>query len=417
MTGTTASAKIGDQDVASVILGQSPPSTSYNKVGEGVPFFQGKADFGFLHPIPRVWCSEGKKFAATGDVLISVRAPVGDVNVATENCAIGRGISAIRAGSRSDPWFLYFALLYAKPTLENRATGSTFASVNKATLMDLDIPFPNRSEQVEIGMFLRGLVARIEQERIALSTAQFLKRAGMQTLFTRGLRGEAQKETEIGSMPGSWERLPISALGKIVTGNTPPTKDPANYAEGTVPFIAPGDIEHGFWIKKTEKFITGQGLKYSRPITAGATCFVCIGSTIGKVGYATSGICATNQQINSILQNNRFDPLFTFYLMIFWADYVRKHASRSPVPILSKGAFEQIEVVATTNVEEQREIVTILDAIDRKIDLHRRKRAVLDDLFKALLHKLMTREIRVATDELVSQTLVEKEIGFAPTAI
>ena len=119
-------------------------------------------------------------------------------------------------------------------------------------------------------------------------------------------------------MPESWEVMPISALGKIVTGNTPPTKDPANYSEGTVPFIAPGDIEHGFRIEKTEKFITDQGLKCSRPIMAGTTCFVCIGSTIGKVGYATSGICATNQQINSILPDNRFDPLFTFYLMIFW---------------------------------------------------------------------------------------------------
>ena len=185
-----------------------------------------------------------------------------------------------------------------------------------------------------------------------------------------------------------------------MTGNTPPTKDSANYTDGEVPFIAPGDIEYGFRIEKTEKFLTDQGLKYSRPITEGTSCFVCIGSTIGKVGYTIFPICATNQQINSVLPNDRFDPLFTFYLLTFWADHVRKHASRSPVPILSKGAFEQIEVVATTNIDEQREISAILDAIDCKIDLHRRKRARLDDLFKALLHKLMTGEIRVSDLDL-----------------
>lgn len=81
--------------------------------------------------------------------------------------------------------------------------------------------------------------------------------------------------------------------------------------------------------------------------------------------------------------------------MIFWAYHVRKQASPSTVPILSKGTFEQIEIVTTTNLDEQQEIAAILNIIDRKIDLHRRKRAVLDNLFKALLHKLMTGEIRI----------------------
>ena len=235
----------------------------------------------------------------------------------------------------------------------------------------------------------------MQLEGLAIEQAQTLKRAAMRTLFTRGLRGEAQKETEMGLVPESWRRMPISSLGRVVTGTTPPTKDPANYVDGTVPFIAPGDIEHGFEIKDFEKLITNQGLANSRPITAGATCFVCIGSSIGKVGFTTHEICATNQQINSILPTERFDPHYIFYLMVHWAEYVRKQASPSPVPILSKGVFEKIEVVTTTHLGEQREIASILESIDRKIDLHRRKRAVLEELFKALLHGLMTGEIGV----------------------
>ena len=82
------SARLGEKDVAAVILGQSPPSSAYNEAGEGLPFFQGKVDFGVVHPTPRVWCDAGRKFATAGDILISVRAPVGDVNVATDHCAM-----------------------------------------------------------------------------------------------------------------------------------------------------------------------------------------------------------------------------------------------------------------------------------------------------------------------------------------
>ena len=177
---------------------------------------------------------------------------------------------------------------------------------------------------------------------------------------------------------------------------TPPTKDQTNYSGGDISFIAPGDIEHGSLIRSTEKHITTTGLQSARPIGASVTCFVCIGSTIGKVGYTTTPLCATNQQINSVIPNEEFDPLYVFYLLTYWAEHVRRQASPSPVPILSKGAFERVEIYSSPDGDEQREVARILDTIDRKIDLHRRKRNVLDDLFKALLHKLMTGEIRVA---------------------
>ena len=87
--------------------------------------------------------------------------------------------------------------------------------------------------------------------------------------------------------------------------------------------------------------------------------------------------------------------------MTYWADHVSKQASPSPVPILSKGVFEQIEVYSPTNREEQKEIASTLDAVDHKINLHRRKRAVLDNLFKTLLHKLMIGEIHAVDLDLL----------------
>ena len=355
--------------------------------------------------------SRARKIVKAGDTIFATVRPtlrrIAQIPASLDGEIVSTAFCVLRPDRHAiDADFLYFAI-QLESVMEGIAamqSGASYPAVRDVDVLDQVIPLPPLPEQREIAAVLNTIRTALLHQAQCEVNATALKRAAMRTLFTCGLRGEAQKETEIGPVSESWQRLPISVLGKIVTGNTPPTKDPANYTEGEVPFISPGDIEHGIKIEKTEKFITDQGLKYSRPITRETTCFVCIGSTIGKVGYTIFPICATNQQINSVLPNDRFDPLFTFYLLAFWADHVRKHASRSPVPILSKGAFEQIEVVATTNIDEQREISAVLDAIDCKINLHRRKRAVLDDLFEVLLHKMMTGEIRVSDLDLPTIT-------------
>src|SRR5437016_5029318 len=83
-------------EIADVILGQSPPSSTYNQEQIGLPFYQGKSDFGSIYPIPQTWCSSPKKIAQAGDVLVSVRAPVGPTNICPDVSCIGRGLAAVR---------------------------------------------------------------------------------------------------------------------------------------------------------------------------------------------------------------------------------------------------------------------------------------------------------------------------------
>ena len=394
MTQTITSVRLGNQDVASVILGQSPPSSAYNETGEGLPFFQGKVDFGLIHPTPRVWCNAGRKFATAGDILISVRAPVGDVNVARGHCAIGRGISAIRPGPLSDPWFLYFALLYAKPVLERMATGSTFASVNSTTLNNLDIPFLDKSEQAEIGLFLRSLVYQIEQEEQALHTAQALKRAAMHTLFTHGLRGEAQKETEIGPVPKGWAVSTLGNSARLERGRFMhrPRNEPRFFG-GPVPFVQTGDVvKSGGRIREFTQTLNEDGVAISRVFPAG-TILITIAANIGFTGILQFDSACPDSLV-AIAPNSELNAEFLeFYLQTQQEEIDR---------LAPKGTQKNINIqflrpwpVLVPSDDEQREIVAILDAIDRKIDLHRRKRAVLEELFKALLHKLMTGEVRV----------------------
>ncbi len=103
--------RLGDNKIAQLIMGQSPPSSAYNTEGAGLPFYQGKAEFGEHHPITVKWCTQHGKIAEADDILMSVRAPVGDVNICKEKSCIGRGLAAIRTNkSILNSSFLYYLL-------------------------------------------------------------------------------------------------------------------------------------------------------------------------------------------------------------------------------------------------------------------------------------------------------------------
>ena len=123
-------------------MGQSPPGRTYNEEGAGIPFFQGKTDFGFRYPTNRVYCTEPTRFANPSDTLVSVRAPVGDINIALERCSVGRGVAALRhkTGSRS---FTYYQMMDLRPEFEKfEAVGTVFGSINKKGFESLQVVSP-----------------------------------------------------------------------------------------------------------------------------------------------------------------------------------------------------------------------------------------------------------------------------------
>lgn len=138
-------------DVADIIMGQSPPGDTYNDTGNGLPFFQGKTEFGEVSPTAKKWCNEPKRTAEAGDILMSVRAPVGPTNLANIRCCIGRGLAAIRAKSEVlDPGYLRFALRHAEPKLASMGKGSTFAAIGRAELASTSFHLPPLPEQRRI---------------------------------------------------------------------------------------------------------------------------------------------------------------------------------------------------------------------------------------------------------------------------
>jgi len=137
-------------DVAVVTMGQSPPSSTYNQDNEGLPFFQGSKEFGWRKPTIDKWCNEPKRIAEQGDILISVRAPVGDMNIAAEKCCIGRGLASVR-GDSIPTSVLFYALKNGIQQIKNFASGgSVFDSLNKNTLAEVKISIPPFEMQKKI---------------------------------------------------------------------------------------------------------------------------------------------------------------------------------------------------------------------------------------------------------------------------
>ncbi|MEW5138654.1 restriction endonuclease subunit S [Escherichia coli] len=128
--------------IANITMGQSPAGESYNEDGIGTLFFQGSTDFGWLFPTPRQYTTSPTRMAKKGDILLSVRAPVGDMNIANADCCIGRGLAALNSKSRSDG-FLFYVMKYFKQVFERRnAEGTTFGSMTKDDLHSLQVVCP-----------------------------------------------------------------------------------------------------------------------------------------------------------------------------------------------------------------------------------------------------------------------------------
>ena len=153
-------------------MGQSPPGTTYNETGKGTPFYQGRTDFGFRYPTRRVYSTVPTRFAEPGDTLVSVRAPVGDVNMANERCSVGRGVAAIRHSGNSRSFTYYSMRGLAGHFLKFEAEGTVFGCLNKTDFEHLPFCAPPPEVLAAFDRVVSPLDDRIEtSEEQSLSVA------------------------------------------------------------------------------------------------------------------------------------------------------------------------------------------------------------------------------------------------------
>ena len=175
-------------EVSHVVLGQSPPGSTYNKVGYGSPFFQGKAEFGSFYPEVSKWTTEPKKQASAGSILVSVRAPVGPTNIAPFDCAIGRGLVALHPLGRISTEYLLWAMRHTDTMLAQQGTGSTFNAVTGAQLKAHYLPISPLAEQARIVATIEEHFSRIDAAKASLERClqrcKVLRRAVLAAAFS-----------------------------------------------------------------------------------------------------------------------------------------------------------------------------------------------------------------------------------------
>ena len=172
------------KDVCKINMGQSPDSSSYNDNEDGIPFFQGNADFGEKYPVTRVWCNAPIKIAQPEDILISVRAPIGALNFAKEECCIGRGLAALTPDrSKVSLEFIYWLLKGKKVELNSKGTGSTFKAISRKVLEETTVPAIDFYKQHKYAESLEKIYNVIQKRKEEISALDDLIKARFVEMF------------------------------------------------------------------------------------------------------------------------------------------------------------------------------------------------------------------------------------------
>lgn len=225
------------------------------------------------------------------------------------------------------------------------------------------VPLPPIDEQKAIVEKLQSTNQKIDDVLERLD--QFLDQSPQQcaAIIQAGVTGNLTKEwrEEHGGTMDTWLNTTVQGLGQVVTGGTPPTKDPANYGPG-IAFVKPTDLNQGRHVVRAEATLSAIGAERSRVLPPNSVAMCCIGATITKTGLIEVE-SATNQQINAVVSNDGSDPVFIYYLFesTRFKQQVLYNSSATTLPIINKGRFSRLPISVPLK-SEQTEIAMKLDA-------------------------------------------------------
>lgn len=395
------------QDCATIIAGQSPESKYYNSTGEGIPFFQGKADFGELYPKVRVYCSSPTKIAQYNDILLSVRAPVGPTNLSPGTVCIGRGLAAIRPDDSLDLKYLLYYFRYFETQLSAKGTGTTFKAINQKLIKNLEIPIPPLNEQSRVVAHIEELFSELDKavdtlkttkEQLAVYRQAVLKSAfeGKYTIDWRKsndcsvdndylkikknnqiFKDTSGDENElILKIPNTWMKVRFGEIFDVEVGATP-SRQHKEYWNGKIAWVSSGEVRFES-INRTHEMITQHGLNNSstnlQPIGTVLLAMIGEGKTRGQAAILNIP-AAHNQNTAAILVSRTpCQPKYVYYFLQLNYENTRRVGSGNNQKALNKERVRAIRFPFAP-VEEQVAIVkeiderlSVCDSIEKTVD-------------------------------------------------
>jgi len=373
-------------EVAEIIMGQSPPSDSYNTEGIGLPFYQGSKDFGTIHPTPRVWCTNPQKLAKKGDILISVRAPVGPVNIAIEKCIIGRGLAAIRPLKVERMFLFYFLKSFEDKWI---GFGSTFDAIRKKELQNLPIPLPPLSEQ-------KRIVAKLDETSRRLEEAKRLAREAREEaekLMASALHEVFSKAEERG-----WEWAKIKDI-TTDTERVNPTETP----DLEFWYIDIASIDNSTYQISKPKLLKGKEApsRARKLVKAGDVIFATTRPYLRNIAivpdWLDNQVCSTGFAVLRTIPEKTI-PKWIFYYLIsdFAIEQIKPMMRGANYPAITDRDLFNLKIPLPP-LEEQKRIVAYLDSISERVQklvkLYEERERELERLFPAILDRAFRGEL------------------------
>jgi type I restriction enzyme S subunit len=386
--------------VADVIAGQSPPSNLYNKRGEGLPFFQGKADFGDKYPVVRNWCTGNKhKEAKSNDILISVRAPVGPVNICNARSIIGRGLSAIRVKPGNSAEYLYYYLKNIEPMIARLGTGSTFKAITQSQLSKIIVPIPsNPDDQIRIATVLSKAEKLIAKRKESIKALDELLKSTFLEMFGDPVSNEK-----------GWELSPLGEKLRIKHGFAFKGEYFSNIGEFVL--LTPGNFfEEGGYRDRGDKQKYYQGeIPKEYLLNEGDLLIAMTEQAPGLLGSALivpeSNRFLHNQRLGLIIQdNNDFNRWYLFHLFNHHSIRTLIHlkATGTKVRHTSPSKIEEIKV-SVPPLPLQNQFATIVEKVESLKQKYTQSLTELEALYDSFSQRAFKGELEVSRVPMVNE--------------
>jgi len=377
--------KLGN--IAEIIAGQSPPSSSYNKCGEGVAFFQGKTDYGKLNPTIRTWCTQPTKISLPNDILISVRAPVGPVNINNVEACIGRGLSAIRVNKNVSRDYVFQFLKINEKKISNLGVGSTFTAITQKDLKEIIIPLTTYSNQLYIAKLLGSAENLITQRKESIRLLdEFLKSTFLE-MFGDPIKNEK-----------GWLKNKVIEYADCIV----PGRDKPKSFTGNIPWITTNDlINKGFVYKSNSNialsFSEIQTVK-AKIIPAGSVLMTCVGD-LGVISVCKED-CVVNQQLHTFQCKQGLNNIFLMYSLSFQNKFMIKSASSTTLPYMNKTTCNSIPII-NPPFGFQKQFALIVEKTESLKVQYQSSLQELENLYHSLSQQAFKGELNAKDEEML----------------
>ncbi|MFS1134864.1 restriction endonuclease subunit S [Enterococcus hirae] len=372
--------KLGE--IVQITMGQSPNSENYTENPEDYILVQGNADMKNNRVVPRVWTTQITKQAEKGDLILSVRAPVGDIGKTDYDVVLGRGVAAIKG---NDFIFQQLGKMKESGYWNRFSTGSTFESINSNDIREALITIPTGEEQQKIGTFFRQLDDTIALQQRKLDLLKETKKGFLQKMFPKN--GAKVPEIRFPGFTEDWEQRKLGELATIVRGASPrPIQDPKWFdTESDVGWLRIADVtEQDGRIYYLEQHISKLGQEKTRVLVE-PHLLLSIAATVGKpvVNYVKTGV----HDGFLIFLNAIFDREFMFQWLEMFRPKWQKYGQPGSQVNLNSELVRNQEILIPNN-EEQQKIGSFFKQLDDTIALHQRELDLLKETKKGFLQKM-----------------------------